>query len=186
MTQPQDRHSDNLDALHAMANGQTNEPADDAAREDEHAEVVDDAAPAEADDVEVVDDHAALASAAPAAPADPQARAARAAALAAQAQRQHAQQFKKTMIPMLIAVGGLLLLFSLIVLGYLAKGDLDPNGNMRKFGPLMVLVSLPFGAIMILGSWLLHKDVATSERAAQQRQQQLYGNGQYGNGQYRR
>jgi protein-S-isoprenylcysteine O-methyltransferase Ste14 len=82
---------------------------------------------------------------------------------------QHAQthQFKKVAIPLLLAVGALLLVMCIamgvmLLTGTMGKGDLRPH---VAFVVAALLVSL----ILLGGAWWFHKEI----RADQQRQEQL-------------
>lgn len=92
----------------------------------------------------------------------------RSARLQANARRMHKHAFKQTMIPLLLAVGGLLILLSMITMVILA-GDssridsMAAEGTyMRTYGKFFVIVSLPTGAILIMGAWMFFLDTRKS------------------------
>jgi len=84
----------------------------------------------------------------------------RAALLQANARRMHKHSFKQFMIPLLIVVGGLLILLSVVTMILLAGdgGDTDSmaaDGTyLRAYGKYFIIASLPIGAILIMGAWL--------------------------------
>lgn len=76
----------------------------------------------------------------------------------------NSSHYKQSMVPVLAVVGCLLLAFSLFTIGALATAGEDPNAlaaegtYFNDYGMLFVVVSLPMGAILLLGSWLFHAE----------------------------
>ncbi len=91
----------------------------------------------------------------------------RAARTAVAMRRVQSHHYKKFMVPILAVVGCLLLGFSLFTIFALATAGDDPTATAAKgtyfhqYGLLFVLVSLPMGAILLLGSWLFHAELKT-------------------------
>lgn len=86
----------------------------------------------------------------------------RAAMLKINAARMQKHSFKQTMIPLLIVVGGLLILMSLITMLMLSGDNGDDFGYLQQYGKLFIVVSLPVGAILIMGAWIFFLDVRKS------------------------
>jgi len=95
----------------------------------------------------------------------------RAAKLQANTRRMHGQSFKQTMIPLLLVVGGLLILFSIVTFVMLVSDGYDSNpmamGGLQMYGKYFIVAALPIGAILIMGAWLFYLD--TRKSAAGQR-----------------
>ena len=76
----------------------------------------------------------------------------------------HGLHFRKTLIPLLLAMGVLLLLLSGVTTAVLlfgensAVGDLE-TGILRKRGPTMVLAALPLACALLAGAWWMHLEV---------------------------
>ena len=66
--------------------------------------------------------------------------------------RVYAHQFKRFIIPPLVAVGGMLLAAGVATLLMLIAGS--GAGSLRKYGKFFVLAALPLGAFLLLGAWL--------------------------------
>ena len=84
----------------------------------------------------------------------------------------HSTSFKKTMIPMLLIVGVLLL--GIGVITGAMKGDPKAVGAtmMDKYGTPMMAASLVLGLVLVAGAVLFHLDVRrTQEQEARQREQ---------------
>lgn len=99
----------------------------------------------------------------------PVSRAARARRYEASQGKAHAAQFKAVMIPLLLAVGALLLVIGVICLfagrpGY--EGSITISGEM--FGVAYVtwitILSFPVGAILLFGAWLFRHDLRDAEK----------------------
>jgi len=71
----------------------------------------------------------------------------------------------KVMVPLLAVVGILLLVLSAaaLVLLLVARPDNLDVSLLRKYGPMLVLVSCPLAAVLLGGSWWLHRQIR-SER----------------------
>lgn len=74
-------------------------------------------------------------------------------------------QLKKTMIPLLLVSGVILLLLGGLTATMDATGDLTETGAFDS-GTILLLTVAAFvlGPILIIGGWLLHADVKKSER----------------------
>lgn len=76
--------------------------------------------------------------------------------------------FKQTMIPLLLVVGGVLILLSIITVFMLAGDSSDENAiaaegsYMRTYGKFFIFASLPIGAILIMGAWMFFLDTRKS------------------------
>ena len=86
--------------------------------------------------------------------------------LSANARRIHGQAYKRTMIPVLMVVGLMLIGFAALTMAILISGDTnDPESlasagtYMQRFGKYFILASLPMGAILLMGAWLFYVDV---------------------------
>lgn len=88
----------------------------------------------------------------------------RSAMLQANARKMHKTAFKQTMIPLLLVVGGLLILMSVVTIIMLSGYSGDDFGYLQKYGKLFIIVSLPIGAILIMGAWIFFLDVRKSSR----------------------
>ena len=85
-----------------------------------------------------------------------------------QTTRVHAAQFKKTMIPLLLSVGGLLLVFSGVTVFTLLVGGGSQDGPaqvtmLSKYGPVVVMVSCPLAAMLMAGAWWFHRETDGSQ-----------------------
>ena len=95
-------------------------------------------------------------------------RAGRYARLHAATHRAHAHQYKRTMVPVLIIVGAMLLVCAIFTILVLAGDSSDPSSMaaegtyFREYGHLFVVVALPMGAILLLGAWLFHVEARKS------------------------
>jgi len=223
MSDEEDKHDENIDALRAL--GGSDEPADalaamaagdvPAAAADasagekktgpdeegaEHDTVDDQAAALAAAAMGPVDQAAELAAVAQAgtdaatpagglAPATPafsgaaappsaQDKRVRAVRMQAQSRRVYAYQFKRTMIPLLMVVGVLLLIVGLISAAYLPSGGPDagqkdieagateaPTRNpvAQRYRPWLVLSAFVVGTILLVGAWMFYADVKRSD-----------------------
>ncbi len=92
----------------------------------------------------------------------------RSAKLRANTRRVHGHAFKQTMIPLLLVVGGVLILLSMITMLILAgdSSDIDAMAAegtyMRTYGKFFIIASLPIGAILIMGAWMFFLDTRKS------------------------
>jgi hypothetical protein len=92
----------------------------------------------------------------------------RSAKLRANTRVMHRHAFKQTMIPLLLVVGGVLILLSIITMLMLAGDSLDDNAiaaegsYMRTYGKFFIIASLPIGAILIMGAWMFFLDTRKS------------------------
>ena len=92
----------------------------------------------------------------------------RSAKLRANTRRMHGHAFKQTMIPLLLVVGGVLILLSMITMIILAgdSSDIDAmaaeGSPMRTYGKFFIIASLPIGAILIMGAWMFFLDTRKS------------------------
>ena len=92
----------------------------------------------------------------------------RAIKMQAKTRRAHGHAFKKIMIPLMLAVGGVLLLMSIITAVMLLSDSSDPYSwapegtRMRTYGKFFIIASLPIGAILIMGAWMFLKDTKKS------------------------
>jgi len=84
----------------------------------------------------------------------------RAAMLQANARKANKHAFKQFMIPLLIVVGGLLILLSVITMVMLATGE--EGSAVQDYGKFFIVAALPVGAILIMGAWLFFLDTRKS------------------------
>lgn len=94
------------------------------------------------------------------APSTLAARQARLTQMETRSRRVYAHQYKRTLIPLLLAVGALLFIFSGVTLAMLLRGnpDLAPGETtyLLAYGRYFVMAALPLGAILLAGAWLFH------------------------------
>lgn len=86
----------------------------------------------------------------------------------------HALQFKKTMIPLLIVVGVVLVLISIATIVVRMGEDVteisQANPSMlQQYGPMLVMLACPLAAILFFGAWLFHQEVSRAKVAAKVR-----------------
>lgn len=90
----------------------------------------------------------------------------RSARLQANTRRMHSQSFKQTMIPLLLVVGGLLILFCVVTGVMLVNEGFTPEygppSGLQAYGKYFIVAALPIGAILIMGAWLFYLDVRKS------------------------
>jgi|GEM_PF-6202118 len=150
------------DTMNADPSADTRVGLDDAPEGEGQAEV-DDGTFAFADDPDAGEAEDAMASLAAGPPSAAPNRKARTAAYNRNQQQANAHNFKKTMIPPLLLVGGLLILFSLITTIMLIKAGVAAEGTtptrLQAFGPWLIGFSLPMGALLLVGAYLFHADV---------------------------
>ncbi len=158
------------DALAAMAEGEDLAPApqpEDSGENPQDADSVDDGLVAFAEDT-------------PGEPVDPAdieglpdreeslaVRRARAATLANQKGRVHTHQFKRTMIPLLIAVGVLLFILGGVVAAILPSGkgtSTEDAGLLMGAARWAVVAAFPLGAILLFGAWLFHRETKNTPK----------------------
>ena len=90
-----------------------------------------------------------------------QARRARGSKLAGQQARAHAHTYKKTMIPLLLVVGAMLILIGLVDVSMLvAAEEADRQTRWHALMTALAVVSFPLGAILFFGAWWFHRDVS--------------------------
>jgi len=195
MATPKDKHNRNADALEALAAGELSSadsnsegeapigpssglmllsegeqepPADDflheMAAEEQDADAnadLGDLAPAEPGEEGLLDDVAfASKSAAPVAQ--------RTAKLQTNMRRVHTHAYKRTMIPLLLVVGLLLIALSVLTLFLLIGQRNDPESladgmtYLQAYGKYFILAALPMGAILLAGAWMFYLDVRKS------------------------
>ena len=79
----------------------------------------------------------------------------------------HGHLFRRTLIPLLVVVGGVLLLFSLVTAAMLINAgadqavDVEPS-RLQRMGPWLIAFSLPLGAFLLLGAWWFHMEIKRS------------------------
>ena len=92
----------------------------------------------------------------------------RAARLEASVRRSHSHAYKRTMIPLLLVVGFMLIGFSVMTLLALMGDGTHPDSfaaqgtYLHAYGKFFILASLPLGAILLMGAWLFYLDVRKS------------------------
>jgi hypothetical protein len=92
----------------------------------------------------------------------------RSAKLRANTRIMHGHAFKQTMIPLLLVVGGVLILLSILTMLILAGDSADENAlgaegtYMRTYGKFFIIAALPIGAILIMGAWMFFLDTRKS------------------------
>ena len=85
--------------------------------------------------------------------------------LNANVRRVHGHAYKRTMIPLLLVVGLILIVLSVVTLLALMGDSGDPDNfaaegtYLHSHGKYFILVSLPLGAILLMGAWLFYIDV---------------------------
>jgi len=130
------------DALAALAAGQREPDPPNDPEPEPQSEVVDEAL---AEQTGLVGEHAL------------RARRARSASIGADDARSRSAAYKRTMVPLLLAVGGLLLLVGILsammLTGRQAAGP--PDDRLV----LVTLISFPLAAMLIFGAWWFHRDV---------------------------
>jgi len=94
-------------------------------------------------------------------------RKARAAVLHSQAAQAHHHQFKRTMIPLLIVVAGMLFVLGAVVAAILPGREQAGRGGILSglWAWVAVWVSFPLGAILLFGAWFFHREVRLAEEA---------------------
>ena len=137
----QDRQWESIEALEAMAGSAAAEPAEPAAAEPTEELT-------EAARVQRVPSERAVASA---------------------ARRVQMQQYKRTMIPLMLVVGALLLgLSALTVLMLTRQPAPDPNQAqvqktlIQQYGVWAVAAAAPLGAALLAGAWWFHREVRSA------------------------
>ncbi len=92
----------------------------------------------------------------------------RSAKLRANTRVMHGHAFKQTMIPLLLVVGGLLILLSIITMLILAGDSADQDAigaegsPTRTYGKFFIIAALPIGAILVMGAWMFFLDTKKS------------------------
>jgi hypothetical protein len=150
---PQD--DDHAAALEAMASGEHTPPA-------QQAEPLDDETPYEDDPAAALSDVGTQNTDVPPTPPTGQKRARQQKIRRAQAQAT-GMQMKKTMIPLLMVSGVILVLLGGLTAFMSGNGEVGETG-MFDSGTIALLTIAAFvlGPILIIGGWLLHVDVKKS------------------------
>jgi hypothetical protein len=65
--------------------------------------------------------------------------------------------FHKLMVPLLLSVGGLLLVLSALTLVKLLLPGGSGRGPLETYGWWLVLAACPLAAVLVLTAWLLHR-----------------------------
>ncbi len=74
--------------------------------------------------------------------------------------RRHAHMYKKTMIPLLLLVGAMLVVIGLITVVMVLQTEPDEKFYTRYSQMKIVMyVSFPLAAAVLAGAWLFHRDV---------------------------
>jgi len=162
------------DALKAMADGQDVEPS-----QQPHADPPPDGA---SSDGMPGDDNASGAAdpadyAAPVFNADAAGTASkdkklRQAAYHARSTRADSEQYKRTMIPLLVIVGGLLVLAGFGTLAMLIQqkrgGCVLGEGNLLlRYGAWFIVAAWILGAILFVGAWMFHRELSRNRTAGE-------------------
>lgn len=86
----------------------------------------------------------------------------------ARAQLAHAHNFKKTMVPLLLVAGVLLILLAsaVILLNGLDSSPASASASMfdASTRKVLVLLAYPLSAILLMGAWMFHRDVTRATR----------------------
>jgi len=147
----EDMHANHIDALHAMAGGEDIATPQDA--DDQSEEVADH--PVE-ETVAAVDIGVDV---------DPEeARRSRQTGLKGRVKRAHAEQFKRTMIPLLLVVGAMLLLISVATILMMQTHESDTGEFMGGVGWPMAIGSFVLAAVLMLGAWLFHYEINSNKK----------------------
>jgi hypothetical protein len=174
------------DALKAMAEGKHGDDSQPHDKHDPHADLDPDAAaalgitisrpasqPPQQDDVETLQPaelseelNSTLPDASPA-PSMAQRRN----QMAFQARQQKLAQmhgFKRVMTPMLLVVGGMLILLGIIGLYLVLSYKPNPHAIVEDEGygtgfKMVVLASLLLGAVLLLGAWMFHRETSAKQ-----------------------
>jgi len=189
----EDRRKDALDALEAMASGRDAQPAPEGGEGDDSgdsaadlgrlAEGLDQAdegdgeelaeltlggdEPIPADVAVPVEEEGFPLAGLPATAPTPAAKRARAANFHKRSGAAHAHHFRRTMIPLLLTVGGLLFLLAigtLVMMATTEEAALQQNPYLMRYGKWCIIAAFPLGAILLVGAWLFHGDVKRSEQ----------------------
>ena len=170
MAEPQDKQKEQIDALGHLAD-ETKQQAPAAPPAEQLAALEAQAAEA-AKAVEAGETPQAEALAEvpePRAPAP--GHAAQAAAYRHRSRAAHADQFKRTMIPLLVVVGGLLLALSVVTLALMVStADRDEfhmqteTSALSIHGRWAVPLAVPLGVILLAAAWLFHRDLRRGQR----------------------
>lgn len=154
MTENKHEHSDSVDALHAMAGGE--QVAGPPAAKNQRAGAV----------------PAFDAGQLPASHTTPTARRRRNAARATHRRGVHAEQFKRTMIPLLLVVGAMLIVLGAITAFMLPSEDeielarLTGRSGLlhRPITRWMVVSAFPLGAVLLLGALVFWREIRQKNR----------------------
>lgn len=79
----------------------------------------------------------------------------------------HAHQYKKIMIPLLLVVGGMLLLIcvatAIMVVRYGGKEAAQPSAMVQS-APWFIPCAGLLGAVLLLGAWMFHRDTSKADK----------------------
>jgi len=94
----------------------------------------------------------------------------RQAAFHARSTRAHSEQYKRTMIPLLVIVGGLLVLAGAGTLAMLIQqkqgGCVLGEGNLLlRYGAWFIVAAWILGAILFVGAWMFHRELSQNRTA---------------------
>ncbi len=150
-----DMHANHIDALNAMAGGgeitpdQQNDEQDDSAGDPLDGEVFEQTDSAVDIGVDVNPE---------------QARRTRQTGMQGRIRKAHAEQFKRTMIPLLLVVGAMLLLISITTVMMIQAHRGDSGKFMGGLGWPMAVGSFLLAAILMLGAWMFHNELQRSQK----------------------
>ncbi len=92
-------------------------------------------------------------------------RAARTAALDQQRSRVHAHQFKQVMVPLLLTVGGLLLVLGIVVAAMLPPRGASGGLLSRSAAIWAVVAAFPLAAILLFGAWFFRRELREARKS---------------------
>lgn len=185
MTDQEDKRKLSADALAALAEGKKTQSQLDAmdllGQADQKTSEAESAAAAAARDAS----SAAWQPAIPdlnIAPPSLEARRARIAEVESRSRKVHAHTFKQTAIPLLLVVGGILMILSVFVAFNLPKtpdaassGDPVSDSMFAPYAAWLVLAGFVVSAILFLGAWMFHMDVQRANSRQEQNGQARTG-----------
>jgi hypothetical protein len=170
MPEEKDKRSENIEALRVMADGAEDSSSDAGKRGGaEGANTQSERASVRKKDPAISE--LAEAKVSTKSPAAPGRRGTRTAARQNPTPRTRTHQYKRTMVPLLLVVALALLALSGVTLFLLTTAsDPDPDHLeikrtlLLKYGKWAVLVALPLAGMLLLGSWVFHRDVSQSKK----------------------